>query len=74
MLFSLTHLIPLCVSIFYKDGQHVAFLSSFFFTFIVGLIIWVPVFKASADLRTRDGFLITSLFWIVLGTFGSERL
>ncbi len=71
MLFSLTHLIPLAVSILYQDGLHLRFLLSFFFTFIVGLTIWVPVYKASADLRTRDGFLITAMFWLVLGIFGS---
>ena len=71
MLFSLTQLVPLGVSILYKDGEHLAFISSFFVTFIVGLIFWVPVYKSSADLQTRDGFLITSLFWTVLGIFGS---
>ena len=71
MLFSLTQLIPLAVSLFYKDGEHLAFFTSFLVTFIVGLIIWVPVFRARSDLRTRDGFLITSLFWIVLSLFGS---
>lgn len=71
MLFSLTHLIPLAISILYQDGLHIRFLLSFFFTFIVGLTIWVPVYKASAELRTRDGFLITALFWLVLGLFGS---
>ena len=71
MLFSVTHLVPLAVSILYQDGVHIHFLLSFFFTFIVGLTIWVPVYKASADLRTRDGFLITAMFWLVLGVFGS---
>ncbi|MCK5880800.1 MAG: potassium transporter, partial [Sinobacterium sp.] len=71
MLFSMTHLAPLAVSILYQDGLYTRFLLSFFFTFIVGLIIWVPVYKASADLRTRDGFLITAMFWLVLGVFGS---
>jgi trk system potassium uptake protein len=71
MIFSLTMLVPLGVSYFYADGAHAAFISSFLVTFIVGFIIWVPVYKASSDLRIRDGFLITSLFWIVLSLFGA---
>jgi trk system potassium uptake protein TrkH len=71
MLFSLTMLVPLGVSLYFTDGAHSAFISSFLVTFIVGFIIWVPVYKASSDLRIRDGFLITSLFWVVLSTFGA---
>ena len=33
--------------------------------------MWFPVRKASHELRIRDGFLITSLFWTVLGLFGA---
>jgi trk system potassium uptake protein TrkH len=71
MLFSLTLLVPLSVSIFYQDGEYFTFLVSFLIIFLSGLTIWTPFYKASAQLRTRDGFLITSLFWSVLGIFGS---
>lgn len=71
MVFSLTLLVPLGVSLFYDDGIHMAFITSFLVTFIVGFIIWVPVYNASSDLRIRDGFLVTSLFWIVLSLFGA---
>jgi len=71
MLFSLTHLVPLAVSILYQDGVHLLFLFSFLLTFVAGLTIWVPVYQTSGELRTRDGFLITAMFWLVLGLFGS---
>ena len=71
MLFSLTMLVPLFVSLFYNDGTHLAFLSSFFITVIFGAALWAPVRKQHQDLRHRDGFLITSLFWFVLGLFGA---
>lgn len=71
MLFSLTHLAPLAVSIIYNDGEHSVFLLSMLITLIIGLVIWVPVYSARNELKTRDGFLLTSLFWLVLGLFGS---
>ncbi|SRR5690554_1633846 len=71
MFFSLTHLVPLAVSILYNDGEYLIFLLSFIITLIVGLVIWVPSHQNSNELKTRDGFLLTSLFWIVLGLFGS---
>ena len=71
MVFSVTMITPLLLSFWFQDGAHVAFLLSFFVTFIVGALMWMPVYKQQAELRTRDGFLITSLFWTVLGLFGA---
>ncbi|WP_101758681.1 TrkH family potassium uptake protein [Oceanicoccus sp. KOV_DT_Chl] len=71
MVFSLTLLIPILVSLWYGDGAYPAFLLSFAITVISGAVMWMPVAKQKADLRTRDGFLITSLFWAVLGLFGA---
>ncbi|MFA7553194.1 MAG: TrkH family potassium uptake protein [Spongiibacteraceae bacterium] len=71
MVFSLTLATPIIVSLWYSDGVYPTFLLSFAITFISGALIWMPVAKQRADLRTRDGFLITSLFWIVLGLFGA---
>ena len=71
MVFSLTMLNPILVSLWFEDGAYPAFLLSFAITFISGAVMWMPVAKQHADLRTRDGFLITSLFWAVLGLFGA---
>jgi trk system potassium uptake protein TrkH len=72
MLFSLTLVTPILVSLWYNDGAYPAFLFAFLITLISGAIMWMPVHKQKKEeLRTRDGFLITSLFWTVLGLFGS---
>lgn len=72
MLFSLTLISPVIVSYIYNDGAYPAFLLAFGITFISGALMWMPLYKQEArDLRTRDGFLITALFWTVLGIFGS---
>lgn len=71
MLFSLTMAPPIFVSFLYKDQTSTAFMLAFIITFITGLFSWFPVHKVKQDLRTKDGFLITSLFWAVLALFGS---
>jgi len=74
MLFSSTMLTPLIFSILEDDHNAFGFLSALAITFFSGLLMWLPVRKASHDLRIRDGFLITSMFWTVLGVFGSLPL
>lgn len=71
MLFSMTLLPPIGVSLYYNDNTLVAFLSALALIFISGLCVWLPSNKTKHDLRTRDGFLITVLFWVVLGVAGS---
>ena len=71
MLFSLTLFPPVLVSVWYEDQNHLAFLAAFCITFTTGLLLWMPVYSSRQDLRTRDGFLVTALFWSVLGLFGS---
>ncbi|MBU2884239.1 TrkH family potassium uptake protein [Gilvimarinus agarilyticus] len=74
MMFSLILLTPVSVSLWFNDHNYMTFLVAFAVTFSCGLAIWAPVYKSRADLRTRDGFLITALFWFVLGAFGAVPL
>lgn len=72
MLFSaLGNLPPLFVSYLYDDGMAVTFIDSFFRIFFIGLVLWLPTSRSKQELGTRDGFLIVTLFWAVLGTAGS---
>ena len=74
MIFSLSLLPPLAISLIYKDGADLAFIAGFLITLITGFLMWLPVQRVRKDLRTRDGFLITVLFWVVLGLFGAFPL
>lgn len=74
MLFSLTLLPPILVSLHYQDHTYGSFVTAFGITFITGLLAWLPVYRVKKELRTRDGFLVTALFWIVLGAFGALPL
>lgn len=74
MVFSITMLPPVVVSFLYDDGHDFAFIGAFAITIATGFVIWLPVYRVREDLRTRDGFLVTVLFWVVLGLFGSIPL
>lgn len=74
MIFSITQLPPLAVSFYYQDMAHWAFTTAFAITLATGFIIWVPVYAVRQELSIRDGFLVTVLFWTVLGVFGSLPL
>lgn len=71
MLFSLTLLVPLLTAFYLHDETVTGFLSALAITLLSGFVLWFPARKTRQELRTRDGFLITSLFWTVLGLFGS---
>ena len=71
MIFSATMLPPLLVSVIYDDGAARAFLTGFAVTLGIGALAWFPVRREHGDLRLRDGFLVTVLFWTVLGIAGA---
>jgi trk system potassium uptake protein TrkH len=74
MLFSLTMLPPIGVSLHFNDGNWQPFFHAFVALLLVGLIAWWPVRKKVRELRLRDGFLVVALFWVVLGIAGSVPL
>jgi trk system potassium uptake protein TrkH len=71
VLFSFTMLTPLIVNAIYHDGHPPAYIYSFGLTFITGLMLWYPTRHHHYELKTRDGFLIVSLFWVVICFFAS---
>ncbi len=72
MLFSvLANLPSLIISLIYRDAEVSSFLTALLVTFTMGLLLWLSSLRSRNVLRTRDGFLVVTLFWTVLGTFGS---
>lgn len=70
-LFSVTMLPPLLIAVLEDDETVTGFVSAFGITFLSGIVLWLPVRRIRRELRIRDGFLVTAMFWIVLGLFGS---
>lgn len=71
MVFSFTMLVPVLVSWWFQDGNYAPFFTSFGITLLMGMFIWLPFMRARAELQTRDGFLVVTLFWTVLGLIGA---
>ena len=72
MVFSSSMLMPFFVAGLFNDVYTASsFLASFFFTLFAGLIIWYPSRKTTGELRLHEGFMIVSLFWVMLALFGS---
>src|SRR5262245_18264035 len=77
MLFSTSMLPPMLVSLLYRDGSLSPFLHSLLVTLGTGILVWLPVRRIGAkdrNLRLREGFVIVSAFWFVLGVFGALPL
>ncbi|MDF1628374.1 MAG: potassium transporter TrkG [Alcanivoracaceae bacterium] len=71
MVFSITMLPPVLVAWIYDDGMELPFLSAFAITFAAGMALWMMFFRVRDELGVRDGFLVVTLFWTVLGLIGS---
>ncbi|WP_461520296.1 TrkH family potassium uptake protein [Porticoccus sp.] len=71
MVFSLTLLTPVLVASLYQENTHEAFFFSFAITFSIGMLMWLPYSREKGELRTRDGFFITVMFWVELGLVGA---
>lgn len=67
MFLSLAMLPPLAVSWYFADGQGGLFLLAFFLVFLSGWCLWFPFRRVYQELRVRDGFLVVTLSWALLG-------
>jgi trk system potassium uptake protein TrkH len=74
MLFSLSMLPPVLVAEIYHDGALLPFLVAFSVTLLTGVILWLTFRHQHHHLTSRDGFMIVTLFWVVLSLFGALPL
>ncbi len=74
MMFSITMLPPIVVSVIFDEPGWMPFLQGFALTLAAGLLLWFPVRHSRRELRLRDGFVVVAAFWTVLGTFGAAPL
>lgn len=72
MIFSTAQLFPASIAYYYEEYSLIkVFFNTLLATFLCGLILYMISSSRKEDLRTKDGFIITVLFWTVLAIFGS---
>ena len=70
-IFSLSFIPPLVLTFIYNESGSEIFLYSFIFFSILGGGTWASTRQKNLSLNTSDGFIITTLFWVVLACAGS---
>ena len=71
LLFSLSYVFPIVVSLVFNDNSLYLFLPTFIFVGALGLIGFFFTKGAQRDLSAKDGFVIIVMFWLVLSLAGS---
>ena len=72
MMFAGTLAIPIVTSLSFSDGNLQTFIVSLLVFFIIGALLYFPNSKIkSSDIKSKEGFLIVVLFWLILSLFGS---
>ena len=70
-IFSISFIPPLILTYMYRESGSDVFLYSFLFFCILGGTIWAATRQKDLPLNISDGFVITTLFWVVLACAGS---
>lgn len=73
MVFSTVLAVPMLVAFIYDENTYATFLDGFGITLITGAALTLAG-RGRRELRSGDGFLITVLFYLGLGLFGSIPL
>lgn len=71
LFYSLNFLPSIAVSFYYADGELGVFVSSMLSVIALGFLLWVSNRHHRQELSVRDGFLVVTLFWIILGMVGA---
>ena len=76
MVFALTMLVPLGVSLWTHDGAEMAYPEAMLATLVVGLVMRSAVWRVGKelDLQARDGILLVGLAWTLLPLFAALPL
>src|SRR2546422_4113237 len=74
VIFALTMLLPLLVSVIYGDAAGDACEVAVPIAFAGGAVLWIATRASRAELQPRDGFLLVALVWTVLPAFATVPL
>ena len=64
-------LVPFMIGVIYSEDSHQIYIFVFIIVFAFGLFLWLLSRGSLKEIRITEGFVITILFWFVLGMIGS---
>lgn len=71
MLYSLSMLLPTLIALFNRDRSYADFLATFAVFFSGSGGLWLATRRSGLQLRTRDGFIIIVLFWLLFSVISA---
>ncbi len=74
MLFSSSYVLPLACALWYADGKHWDFVAAMMASLVVGGVLWLLTRKAKGDIKPREGFLLVTLSWLLMGATATVPL
>jgi len=74
MLFSVTYLLPMLVSLIYADGLFLDFVYAALGCLLAGAVLASATRRHKRELRSRDGFLLVSLGWVLMSAIATVPL
>jgi len=74
MMFSITYVLPIVTSVIYDDGHLVDFVVAAVVCLVVGALVWAATRRHKRELRSRDGFMLVTLAWILMSAIATVPL
>jgi len=74
MMFSITYVLPMVTSIIYRDGQLLDFVVAAIVCIAAGGVVWLATRRHKRELRSRDGFLLVTLAWVLMSAIATVPL
>jgi trk system potassium uptake protein TrkH len=74
MLFSVTYLMPIVTSLIYADGMFIDFVYAAAGCLLAGTTLLAVTRRHKRELRSRDGFLLVTLGWILMSAIATVPL
>lgn len=68
MVFGVTYALPIVTSLYFEDGMVDHFLNGMSLNIGVGSLLSGLTMRFRGDIKTRDGYLLVALFWILMSS------
>ena len=65
-IFGLTYVLPIATSLIFRDGTWWDFLVAALLNSGAGVVIWATTRRYKRELKSRDGFLLVTLAWVLM--------